>query len=66
MKSKFFRLGFNDLLKGAIVTIFFSLSTSVLIPDMTLKLILLNSLAVLLSYLAKNILTNENDNFLTK
>jgi len=61
-----FRLLLYNLLKGCIVTIFFSLSTTLLISGMTAKQHLLTSVAALLSYLAKNILTNENDNLLKK
>ena len=66
MKSKFLRLGIKDLIKGCIVTIFFSLSTTLLISGMTVKQHLLTSLAALLSYLAKNILTNDKDEILKK
>jgi hypothetical protein len=66
MKSKFLRLGIADLAKGAVVTIFFSLSTTLLISGMTIKQHLLTSAAALLSYLAKNILTNDKDELLKK
>lgn len=64
MKSKFLKLRLNDFWKGAILTVLFSISSSLIVPDVTIKLLLLNCLSVFVAYLAKNLLTNNKDEIL--
>jgi hypothetical protein len=67
-QSKLFKLGFNDMIKGLIVTIIMVsgssltaiLSTGAVPSVATLKIIGLSSIGAGLSYLIKNIFTNSN------
>jgi hypothetical protein len=69
MKSKFFTLSFRDFLKGSIVAILTGIITAltaIVSPDeIDMKRVLFSALIGLLSYLVKNLFTNNKDQFLT-
>jgi len=66
MKSKFFNLNWRDFLKGSIVAILIALGTALATPSATVKSILLASLIGFISYLTKNLFTNQDDKLLKK
>ena len=74
MKAKFLSLNARDFIKGAIVAVFTAIASFLyetinqdeVIDLLVLKRIGMIALAAFISYLAKNLFSNSNDQFLTK
>jgi hypothetical protein len=64
-KSKFFKLGFRDYLKGSIKAILTGITTALALNTKDIKEIGTITLCSLLTYLAVNLFTNSNDEILT-
>ncbi|RPH33439.1 MAG: hypothetical protein EHM93_04855 [Bacteroidales bacterium] len=74
MKSKFLKLGVNDIVKAIILTfitafltgVYQLLQTGTLLTWESLKPVLMTSIAAVIGYLLKNVFTNSNDKFLQR
>jgi hypothetical protein len=72
MKSKLFNLNVKDVIKAIILTfitalltgIYQLLQTGTLLTWVSLKPVVISSIAAALGYIIKNVLTNSNDQFL--
>jgi len=70
-ESKFMRLGVKDFLKGLLMAVLAALSSTIIAWASTGDpfnpgIIWRSALAATVAYLAKNLLTNSHDEFLTK
>ena len=64
MKSKIFKLGKSDFLKGLVIAVLTGVGTALTVPNPTLKSVGIASLVGLISYLTKNLFTNSKDEIL--
>lgn len=72
MKSNLFNLNLQDVIKAIILTFITALLTSIyqilqtgtLLTRVSLKPVVISSIAAALGYIIKNVLTNSNDQFL--
>jgi hypothetical protein len=62
--SKFLTLGRKDFIKGLVVALLGAIAPALLLPDMSLKSIIIIILSTLSGYLAKNLVTNSNNELL--
>lgn len=72
-KSKFFKINEKDLVRGVIITVIASLLGSLIsiletgeLNNETLKVAGISAIIAGVSYISKNLLTNSNDEFLTR
>jgi uncharacterized protein YacL len=64
MRSKIFKLNKKDFIKGLIVALVGSIPPASIIPFISFKSIIIIFVSVLITYLTKNLLTNNNDEIL--
>ncbi|MGE0076276.1 MAG: hypothetical protein AB7S48_00290 [Bacteroidales bacterium] len=74
MKSKFLTINVKDIVKALILTFITALLTGIyqlmqagtLLTWESLRPVVISSIAAVIGYLLKNVLTNSNDEFMTK
>lgn len=62
--SKFLRLGKSDFLKGLVIVVLTGIGTTLTIPEPTLKSVGIAALVGFISYLTKNLFTNNKNEIL--